>query len=176
MRKHRRKFSQHEKIELDIVEIQRFLSIRHLSSHRVVALLEIVSPGNKNNQARYETFVYKTVDAVRRRVNVLLVDVHETGRFDQNGINACIRNMLSPHSTPIVDRPRSSTLASYCPDPPRSVDIYVEHVARDMPLPDMPIFLTPDCYVNVPLEATYLEAWGGMPAFWRNVVLGNPLS
>lgn len=48
------RISQHEKIELDIIEIQRFLSIRHLSSHRVVALLEIVSPGNKNNQARYE--------------------------------------------------------------------------------------------------------------------------
>ena len=66
------RISQHEKIELDIIEIQRFLSIRHLSSHRVVALLEIVSPGNKNNQARYETFVHKTVDAVRRRVNVLM--------------------------------------------------------------------------------------------------------
>ncbi len=167
------KISQHEKIELDIVEIQRFLSIRHLSSHRVVALLEIVSPGNKNHQARYDKFIHKTVHAVRRRVNMLLVDVHETGRFVQNGINACIRNMLSPHSTPIVDRPRSSTLASYCPDPPRSVDIYVEHVAPEMPLPDMPIFLTPDRYVNVPLEATYLEAWNGMPAFWRNVVLGN---
>ena len=170
------KISQHEKIELDILEIQRYLSIRHLSSHRVVALLEIVSPGNKNNQARYDTFVHKTVDAVRRRVNVLLVDVHATGRFDQNGINACIRNMLSPHSTPIVDKPRHSTLASYAPAPPRSVDIYVEHVAPDMPLPDMPIFLTPDRYVNVPLEATHLEAWKGMPSFWRNVVLGNPLT
>ena len=138
-------------------------------------MLEIVSPVSKNDKTRYENIIDKMVDAVCHRVNVLLVDVDETGRFDQNGISACIRNMLSPHSTPIVDRPRSSTLASYCPDPPCSVDIYVEHVARDMPLPDMPIFLTPDRYVNVPLEATYLEAWGGMPAFWRNVVLGNPV-
>lgn len=169
------KVAQHETIELDIVEIQRFLSIRHLSSHRVVALLEIVSPGNKNNQARYDAFVHTTVAAVRRRVNVLLVDVHKTGKFDQDGINACIRNILSPHSKPIIDKPRHSTLASYCPDPPRSLDIYLEHVAPDMPLPDMPIFLNPDRYVNVPLEATYLEAWNGMPDFWRNVVLGKPL-
>jgi hypothetical protein len=168
------KISQHEKIEMDIIEMQRFLSIRHLSSHRVVALLAIVSPGNKNNQARYDAFVYKTVDAVRRRVNVLLVNVHKTGKFDLDGINASIRNMLSPNSTPIIDKPRHSTLASYCPDPPRSVDIYVEYVAPEMPLPDMPIFLNPDRYVNVPLEATYLEAWKGMPAFWRNVVLGKP--
>lgn len=167
------RISVHEKVEMEITEMQRFLSIRHLSSHRVVAILEIVSPGNKNNQARYEAFVHKTVDAIRRRVSVLLVDVHETGRFDQDGINACIRNMLAPHATPITDKPRHSTLVSYCPDPPRAVDIYLEHVARDMPLPDMPIFLNPDRYVNVPLEATYLEAWKGMPNFWRNVVLGK---
>lgn len=170
------KIFQHEKIEMQIIDMQRFLSIRHLSSHRVVALLDIVSPGNKNHQARYDAFVHKTVDAVRRRVNVLLVDVQQTGKFDQDGINASIRNMLSPHSTPIIDKPRHSTLASYCPDPPRSVDIYVEHVAPEMPFPDMPIFLNPDRYVNVPLEATSQEAWKGMPSFWRNVVLGNPVT
>lgn len=169
------KISLHEKIEMEITEMQRFLSIRHLSSHRVVALLEVVSPGNKNNQARYEAFIHQTVDAIRRRVNVLLVDVHGTGRFDQNGINASIRNMISPHSTPVIDQARHSTLASYCLDPPRSLDIYLEHVAPDMPFPDMPIFLNPDRYVNVPFEATYLEAWKGMPSFWRNVVLGNPV-
>ena len=168
------KISLHEKIELEITEIQRYLAIRHLSSHRIIALLEIVSPGNKNSEARYENFVHKTVYAIRRHVNVLLIDVHETGRFDQDGINARIRNMLSPQSTPTIDRPRHSTLASYCPDPLRAVDIYLEHVAPNMPLPDMPIFLNPDRYVNVPLEATWLEAWKGMPNFWRNVVLGNP--
>jgi hypothetical protein len=36
------------------------------------------------------------------------------------------------------------------------------------------IFLNPNRHVNVPLEATYLEAWKGMPGFWRNVVVGNP--
>ena len=41
--------SVHEKVEMEIAEMQRYLSIRHLSSHRVVAILEIVSPGNKNN-------------------------------------------------------------------------------------------------------------------------------
>ena len=33
-----------------------------------------------------------------------------------------------------------------------------------------------DRYVNVPLEATSQEAWKGMPSFWRNVVLGNPVT
>ncbi len=162
--------SRREKIEMDILEIERRVSIRHLSSHRIVAILEIVSPGNKNSQVRYDQFVHKTVDAIQRRINVLLVDVHVTGRFDRDGVHATIRNLLAPHANPIVDPPRHSTLASYCPDPPGSVDMYVEHVEPAMPLPDMPIFLNPERYVNVPREATYLEAWKGMPAFWRNVV------
>jgi hypothetical protein len=36
-------------------------------------------------------------------------------------------------------------------------------------------FIDQDRYVNVPFEATYLEAWKGMPSFWRNVVPGNPV-
>jgi hypothetical protein len=38
----------------------------------------------------------------------------------------------------------------------------------------MPLFLLPDRYVNAPLEATYQEAYRGMPAFWRNILEGQP--
>jgi hypothetical protein len=34
----------------------------------------------------------------------------------------------------------------------------------------MPLFLTPDFYVPVPLEQTYQSAWEAMPAFWRDVL------
>ncbi len=162
--------SRREKIELDILAIERRISIRHLSSHRIVAILEIVSPGNKNSQSHFDQFVHETVDSIQRHINVLLIDLHATGRFDRDGIHATIRNSLAPHAAPIVDPPRHSTLASYCPDLFRSVDMYVENVEPAKPLPDMPIFLNPDRYVNVPLETTYLKAWNGMPAFWRNVV------
>ena len=37
-------------------------------------------------------------------------------------------------------------------------------------LPDMPLFLRPGWYVNVPLEATYLTAYHGFPERWRRVV------
>ena len=32
------------------------------------------------------------------------------------------------------------------------------------PLPEMPVFLTPDRYVPCPLEATYQTAWEQFPA------------
>ena len=37
----------------------------------------------------------------------------------------------------------------------------------------MPLFLTPDRYVQVPLEATYQAAWQNVPEFWRDVLTGN---
>jgi hypothetical protein len=34
----------------------------------------------------------------------------------------------------------------------------------------MPLFLTAERYVNVPLERTYQTAYAGMPEFWREVI------
>ena len=44
---------------------------------------------------------------------------------------------------------------------------YVEHLAVGAGLFDMPLFLNPDRYVNVPLEATYQAAFRGLPSFLR---------
>ena len=34
----------------------------------------------------------------------------------------------------------------------------------------MPLFLDPEQYVNVPLEATYLGAYEGVPRYYRAVL------
>jgi len=41
--------------------------IRHISRHQVVAILEIVSPGNKSSRNGLRTFVDKAVDPDPRR-------------------------------------------------------------------------------------------------------------
>ena len=37
-------------------------------------------------------------------------------------------------------------------------------------LPEMPLFLSLDRYVKVPLESTYQTAWKSMPQVWRDVI------
>ena len=37
----------------------------------------------------------------------------------------------------------------------------------------MPLVLSPDRYVNVPLEQTSAAAYAGMPRFWRDVLEGR---
>lgn len=54
------------------------------------------------------------------------------------------------------------TLAAYAAGP--EIVAYIEPVAVGDVLPDRPIFLTPDTYVNCPLEATYEAAWSVFPA------------
>jgi hypothetical protein len=62
------------------------------------------------------------------------------------------------------------TLASYAAGP--QPDAYLEHLAVGGVLPDMPLFLRPDRYIYVPLEATYQAAYRGVPGFWREVLEG----
>lgn len=54
------------------------------------------------------------------------------------------------------------TLAAYAAG--TEIVAYIELVAVGDILPDRPIFLTPDSYVNCPLEATYQTAWSVFPA------------
>ncbi len=63
------------------------------------------------------------------------------------------------------------TLAAYAAG--ARIEMYTEQVAVGSALPDMPLFIRPDRYVNVPLESTYLNAYSGMPAFWRKVLEGR---
>jgi hypothetical protein len=41
--------------------------------------------------------------------------------------------------------------------------------------PNMPLFLTPEVYVSLPLEATYNSAWEAVPSVWQEVLAAPPL-
>jgi hypothetical protein len=48
--------------------------------------------------------------------------------------------------------------------------VFVEATAVGAALRDMPLFLLPDEYVPLPLEATYQSAWEAVPSYWRDVL------
>jgi hypothetical protein len=155
---------------------RRSLAIRHVSGHRLIALIEIVSPANKDRPRHVADLVDKAVSALEHGVHLLLVDLFPTGSHDPCGIHGSIVDELDQyaeaHVAPVT---APLTLASYVAGPP--IDFYLEQLAVGDPLADMPLFLRPDRYVNVPLEPTYQAAYRGMPAFWRDVLEGgSPLS
>jgi hypothetical protein len=52
-------------------------------------------------------------------------------------------------------------------------EAYLEFAGVGTVLPAMPLFLDRDWYIDVPLEATYLTAYRGMPAYWRGLIEGR---
>jgi hypothetical protein len=147
---------------------RRTLAIRHVSGHRLVALLEIVSPANKDRVGTVEELVAKVIEALDLGIHVLLVDVFPPSRHDPQGMHGAVWDNFDegPYDLPVEE---PLTVASYAAGPP--VKAYLEHLATDHALPDnMPLFLQSDRYIPVPLEATYQAAYRGVPALWREVL------
>src|SRR5262249_3311247 len=64
---------------------QRTLVIRHTSDHRIIALIEIVSPGNKASRHAIRSFLDKALAALNQGIHLLLIDLHPPGPRDPQG-------------------------------------------------------------------------------------------
>jgi len=158
--------------EMEIYALKRrSLTIRYSGDDRMVAIVEVFSPGNKDRRRSFERLIDKAFSALTAGLHLLFVDLFPPGPHDPQGIHAALWSEFDsrPYRLP-ADRPL--TLAAYSAGSvPRA---YVEPVSVGSPLPDMPLFLDEESYVNVPLEATYNEAWSGVPAKWMEVLERNP--
>jgi hypothetical protein len=133
----------------------------------VVAVIEIVSPGNKDRKNSLQAFVKKALDLIWQDVNLLIVDPFPPGPHDPQGINKAICDELADDLFQLPpDKPL--TLAAYQVQPSKTA--YVESIAVGDPLPDMPLFLEGDAYVSVPFEETYQTTWNVLPAELRNLL------
>ncbi len=136
------------------------VTIRHRHG-QIVAVIEIVSPGNKASKAELRAFVEKTSDLVERGVHLLVIDLHPPTNRDPQGIHKLIWDELEEDEFDLpADKPLILAAFDAGPD---WVD-YVEPVAVGDALPDMPLFLRPGYYVPAPLEASYMSAWSAFPA------------
>jgi hypothetical protein len=152
---------------------QRRIAIRHSSTHRLVAIIEIVSPGNKANEREFRQFINKALSLLDQHIHLVLIDPFPPTTRDPHGIHAAIwQKLVRKRFTPPADKPL--TLVSYAAEPNDYFTAYVEPIAVGDRLPEMPLFLTPSDYVNLPLEETYAQAWAGFPVPWR-VVVESPL-
>ena len=160
-------------IQDEIRAARRSIAVRHVSGHRLIALLEILSPANKDRARLVAEFADKAAAALEAGVHLLLVDLFPPGRHDPHGMYGAVCHELGQSDEP-YDAPAGEplTLASFAAGSP--VEVYLEYVAVGAALPEMPLFLDPERYINAPLEATYQAAYRGTPAFWRDVLEGRP--
>ena len=65
------------------------ITVRHRHGD-VVAVLEIVSPGNKASKAEFRDFIQKSVALIGHGVHLLVIDLFPPGRRDPQGIHVAI--------------------------------------------------------------------------------------
>jgi hypothetical protein len=139
--------------------------VRHVSGHQVVAVLEVVSPGNKSDRHALESFVAKATDLLHAGIHLLIVDLFPPGPRDPEGIHKVIWDAMIENDFALPDE-KPLTLVSYAAgDYPEA---FVEPLSSADRLPDMPLFLSPGVYVPVPLQSSFDRAWEAMPAYWRD--------
>lgn len=142
--------------------------VRHTSDHRVIAVVEIVSPGNKSSRHGIRSFVAKASELLVAGVHLLILDLLPPGPRDPQGLHPLLWGDLLDDAEFTLPEDAPLTLAAYigggCPE------AFVEPRAVGMSLPEMPLFLTPEVYIPVPLDATYRSAYDGLPAYWRGVL------
>lgn len=148
---------------------QRQLVIRHTSGDQIVALLGIVSPGNKERVPALESFLDKAVAALKSGHHLLMLDLFPPGPLDPSGMHGALWDRLGgrPYHPPPG---KPLTLAAYTAG--LAVKSYVEPVAVGQALTEMPLFLDAGHYIYTPLEATYQAAWEGVPQRWQRVIAG----
>ena len=155
-------------IELYAARANR-VAVRYVSGDEVVGYIEIVSPGNKHSEVACRNFCQKLADAIRSGCHALVVDLHPPTARDPRGLHVRVWEDCFGGNVAGVTAALPLGLAAYRSDVRRTV--YFEPTAVDRILIDMPAFLTPDSYANVPLEATYQAAWKGVPQRWKEVIL-----
>jgi hypothetical protein len=133
----------------------------------LVAVVEIVSKGNKAGRKAFDDFVRKAAELLSHQIHLLIVDLQPTILRDPQGIHGAIWDEVAGEDyVRPTDKPL--TLAAYASG--TSVRAFVEPVAVADALVDMPLFLDPGRHVAVRLEKTYDIAFDAVPRRWRTVL------
>ena len=147
------------------------VAIRHRLGE-VVCVIEIESPGNKASRSAARALVEKTHEFLCAGVNVLLVDPFPPGPRDPHSLHKLIGDEIeeAPFDMP-ADEPL--LLAAYRASD-ESVGLspvaYLEPFRAGAAMIDMPAWIDPDSFVEVPLERTYQSAWAVCPPDYRYLV------
>ena len=147
------------------------IAVRHVSDDETVAIIEIVSPGNKSSERTYRSFREKLDGLADSGVHLLVIDLFGPTTRDPEGFPRAFWGSDGNGRIPAVSSDKPFSLSAFQTD--RTLTGYFEILGVGDELVPMPLFLTSQRYVYVPLAETYAAAWEGVPAQWKKIVEGE---
>jgi hypothetical protein len=148
----------------------RVIAVRHRSGDRLVAMIEIVSAGNKQDAADLGSLLEKTVVALSKGIHVVIIDLHPPGPFDPQGLHNLVWAELGQEEVKLpAGRPLQ--VVSYLSR--RKVLSFIEPLRCGDRLPEAPLFLDGGRFVRLPLESTYMTSFEAVPEHIRKEVVGG---
>ncbi len=144
---------------LDIHEVRVY---DEENARTLVAVVELISPGNKDRPSAREAFTTKCAAYLQQRVSVLIVDLiserhanlHEqlAGRLDlADEVVGAVTSDLYAVAYRTAGKGKRMRL-----------EVWPAALAIGAPLPTLPLWLAPDLAVPLDLEATYVAACGSL--------------
>ncbi|MFO0968946.1 MAG: DUF4058 family protein [Gemmataceae bacterium] len=121
---------------------------------RLAAILELVSPSNKNRADRRAVFVGKCAGYLQRTVGLMIVDIVT---WPNANLHEEFLEFLAQGRTPTMGDVYAVAYRVGVDAGSRRLEIWPTALAIGESLPTLPLWLTSDKAVPVDLEATYAE-------------------
>ncbi|MCU0728456.1 MAG: DUF4058 family protein [Planctomycetes bacterium] len=136
---------------------------------RVVAVIEIVSSGNKTSRSRVEQFVGKSVTLLEKGIHLVVLDLQAPTPLVPRGLHAMISSQLGhePSAAP-AERPLSAV--SYQVLETGTLRAHFVPLKVADRLPELAVFLGAHDFVRLPLEMTYEDSFRTVPWKFREVL------
>lgn len=130
--------------------------VRETEGGRLVALIELASAANKDRPESVAAYVGKARAALNAGVHLVHLDLLPPTRFTPAGLGGAIWSAVDGEDYPFTtERP----LAADAIQAGRVLELYANPLGVGDEFPEVPLFLTPDLYVDLPLSAAYAEAF-----------------
>jgi hypothetical protein len=139
----------------DDIEVQVF--DMH-ESKRLVGVIELISPGNKDRPEARRTFAAKCVAYLQRGIGLVIVDIVT---IRGGNLHHGVLDLLGQAEGSVLPADTALYAAAYRPahrSDKNQLDLWPTALALGQPLPLLPLALRGAFFVPVDLEATYSEA------------------
>lgn len=138
---------------------QSTVAIRRVGTDRVVALIELASPSNKDRPASVRAYTEKAKSALDAGVHLVHLDMLPTTTHAPANLSTAVWEAADG-----VDYPFHSVkpFAADAIMAGRVNELYANPLALGDEWPEVPLFLNEDTYIELPLAATYAQAFAGV--------------